>query len=79
MLIQHLEALGTHGLDSSVQLSVIEIHFDLAKAKKDKLEVPYEVIRRIDGTNGMIHVVDKIDPSNCPTDSSRSSQPTWSG
>ena len=64
MLIQHLDALGTHGLDSSIQLSLIDIRFDLAAQKKDKLEVPYEVVRRIEGTDTMFQAVDKIDPSN---------------
>jgi hypothetical protein len=64
MLIQHLDALGAHGLDSSIQLSVIEIRFDLASQKKDKLEVPYDIIRRIEGTAAMFQAVDKIDPSN---------------
>ena len=64
MLIQHLDALGTHGLDSSIQLSLIDIRFDLAAKKKDKLEVPYEVVRRIEGTDTMFQAVDKIDPSN---------------
>jgi hypothetical protein len=64
MLIQHLDALGTHGLDSSIQVSLIEIRFDLATQKKNKLEVPYDIVRRIEGTNVMFHAVDKIDPSN---------------
>jgi hypothetical protein len=64
MLIQHLDALGAHGLDSSIQLSVIEIRFDLASQKKDKLEVPYDIVRRIEGTDATFQAVDRIDPPN---------------
>jgi hypothetical protein len=64
MLLQHLDALGTHGLDSSIQLSLIDIRFDLAAQKKDKLEIPYDIVRRTEGTDAMFQAVDKIDPSN---------------
>jgi hypothetical protein len=64
MLIQHLDALGTNGLESSVQLAVIEIRFDLASQKKAKLEIPYDIVRRIEGTDAMFQAVEKIDPSN---------------
>src|ERR1700747_752300 len=64
MLIQHLEALGTNGLESSIQLAVIEIRFDLASQKKTKLEIPYDIVRRIEGTDAMFQAVEKIDPSN---------------
>src|SRR5258708_15675988 len=63
MLIQHLEALGTNGLESSIQLAVIEIRFDLASQKKAKLEIPYDVVRRTDGTEAMFQAVDRIDPA----------------
>jgi hypothetical protein len=38
--------------------------FRCRRTEKDKLEVPYEIVRRIEGTNAMFQAVEKIDPSN---------------
>jgi hypothetical protein len=64
MLIQHLDALGTEGLDDSVEISIIEICFRRTTIKSGKVEVGYDIVHKTRGGTAMFHAVDKIDPSN---------------
>jgi hypothetical protein len=64
MLIQHLDALGTEGLDDSIEISLIEVRFQRTVVKGRQFEVGYDIVRKTRGTTAMFHTVDKIDPSN---------------
>jgi hypothetical protein len=64
MLIQHLDALGRDGLDTTIEISLIEVCFDKVISKNDKIEVGYDIIAKGVGNNRMFYAVDKIDPSN---------------
>jgi hypothetical protein len=64
MLIQHLDALGRDGSDTTIEVSLIEVRFDKVISKNNKIEVGYDIIAKAIGDNRMFHAVDKIDVSN---------------
>ena len=64
MLIQHLDALGNHGLDDSIELSLIEVCFNRIVVKGDKIEIAYDIVRKAPGSKVMFYAVDKINPAN---------------